>query len=191
MDKLQDMGFIPWVQSQSDYQKFDIQCLVFNKSHSNYSTIRSLSICPFWPANWPVQMERFEACTLFPATTIQIPALWKTEAGELSGSSPLAGSFWLIHSCVPFNNWLFGPDNWKRPMTAVFRMLSGWKCVTWTDHKELEEPVHTSDTTTEAQERKELKEKTKECRAYYEEEQGRVSEINSEINGYSPVSAIV
>ena len=31
LDKLQYAGFIQWVESQSDYQKFTIQCLVFNK----------------------------------------------------------------------------------------------------------------------------------------------------------------
>ena len=31
LDKLQDIRFIPFVESQSDYQKFNIQCLVFNK----------------------------------------------------------------------------------------------------------------------------------------------------------------
>ena len=30
LDKLQYTGFIQWVESQSDYQKFNIQCLVFN-----------------------------------------------------------------------------------------------------------------------------------------------------------------
>ena len=30
LDKLQDIGFIPWVESQSDYQKFNIQFLVSN-----------------------------------------------------------------------------------------------------------------------------------------------------------------
>ena len=30
IDKLQDIGFIPSVESQSDCQKFNIQCLVFN-----------------------------------------------------------------------------------------------------------------------------------------------------------------
>ena len=31
---------------------------------------------------------------IFPATTSQVPALWPTEAGELSGSDPRAGTFW-------------------------------------------------------------------------------------------------
>ena len=31
LDKLQYTGFIQWVESQSDYQKFNIQCSVFNK----------------------------------------------------------------------------------------------------------------------------------------------------------------
>ena len=31
---------------------------------------------------------------VFPATTLQIPALWPTGAGELSGSDPWAGLFW-------------------------------------------------------------------------------------------------
>ena len=31
LDKLQVIGYIPWVKSKSDYQKFNIQCLVFNK----------------------------------------------------------------------------------------------------------------------------------------------------------------
>ena len=30
LGKLQDIGFIPRVESQSDYRKFNIQCLVFN-----------------------------------------------------------------------------------------------------------------------------------------------------------------
>ena len=30
----------------------------------------------------------------FPATTLQIPALWPTGKGELSGSDPWAGPFW-------------------------------------------------------------------------------------------------
>ena len=29
LDNLQHIRFIPWVQSQSDYQKFNIQCLVY------------------------------------------------------------------------------------------------------------------------------------------------------------------
>ena len=29
LDKLEDIGFIRWVESQSDYQKSNIQCLVF------------------------------------------------------------------------------------------------------------------------------------------------------------------
>ena len=33
LDKLQYTGFIQWVESQSDYQKFNIQCLVINKLH--------------------------------------------------------------------------------------------------------------------------------------------------------------
>ena len=33
------------------------------------------------------------AC-IFPATALQIPALWPSRAGELSGSDPRAGSFW-------------------------------------------------------------------------------------------------
>ena len=32
LDKLKDIGFTPWVESQSDYQKFNVQCLVFNTS---------------------------------------------------------------------------------------------------------------------------------------------------------------
>ena len=32
LDKLQYTGFIQWVESQSDYQKFNIQCLVFNNT---------------------------------------------------------------------------------------------------------------------------------------------------------------
>ena len=31
---------------------------------------------------------------IFPATTLQIPALWPIGAGELSGSDPLTGPFW-------------------------------------------------------------------------------------------------
>ena len=40
-------------------------------------------------------MERSEArAYIFPATTLEIPALWPTGAGELSGSDPRAGPFW-------------------------------------------------------------------------------------------------
>ena len=50
----------------------------------------------------------------FPATTLQISALWPTGAGELSGADPQAGLFCLEptsseNSCVPFKN------NGKRP----------------------------------------------------------------------------
>ena len=33
--------------------------------------------------------------SFFPATTLRIPALWRTGAGELSGSDPSGGPFWL------------------------------------------------------------------------------------------------
>ena len=32
LGKAQDIRLIPWVESQSDYHKFNIQCLVFNKN---------------------------------------------------------------------------------------------------------------------------------------------------------------
>ena len=39
--------------------------------------------------SWPVEMERSKArAHIFPATTIQIPTLWPTGAGELSGPDP-------------------------------------------------------------------------------------------------------
>ena len=40
-------------------------------------------------------MERSKArAYIFPATILQLPALWPTGAGELSGSDPWAGPFW-------------------------------------------------------------------------------------------------
>ena len=59
-------------------------------------TLRSLSICPFWPAVKELVLASLDekikgARVHFPATTLQIPALWPTEVGELSGSDPWAG----------------------------------------------------------------------------------------------------
>ena len=62
--------------------------------------VRSLSIYSFWPAEniklvlVSVKGKFQGACVHFPATTLQIPALRPTEAGELSGSDPRAGPFW-------------------------------------------------------------------------------------------------
>ena len=58
-----------------------------------------LSICPLWPVKknrfWPVLMGRSKARVyIFPATTLPIPVLWPTGAGELSGSDPWVGPFW-------------------------------------------------------------------------------------------------
>ena len=36
LDKLQDIWFMPWVGSQSDYQKFNIQCLVLIKANIHF-----------------------------------------------------------------------------------------------------------------------------------------------------------
>ena len=60
--------------------------------------LRSLSICPVWPTKksssgqfkWKAPRR---ARLHFPATTLQILALWPTGAGELNGSDPWAGPF--------------------------------------------------------------------------------------------------
>ena len=71
------------VKGSSEQSSLSLACLHF----------RSLYICPFWPAIknwfWPVSMERSKArAYIFPVTTLQIPTLWPTGAGELSGSDP-------------------------------------------------------------------------------------------------------
>ena len=56
--------------------------------------------CLFWPDEknwfWPVfKMHRSKArAYIFPATTLQIPALWPTGSRELNGSDPRAGPIW-------------------------------------------------------------------------------------------------
>ena len=49
LDKLQYTRFIPWVESQSDYRKFNIQCLVFNKNYI-YSICRQ-NCFVYWGLN--------------------------------------------------------------------------------------------------------------------------------------------
>ena len=71
------------------------------KIHGSKSPcLSSLSVCPFYPTetnslvlaslNEKVQSARLHLS----ATTLQIPALWLTGAGELSGSDPWVGPFW-------------------------------------------------------------------------------------------------
>ena len=69
-----------------------------NESAFVWTGPKLLSICPFWPAKrigsgrfkWKLQCARVH----FPATTLQIPALWPTE-----------------NSCVPFkNDWSDRPE---------------------------------------------------------------------------------
>ena len=58
-------------------------------------------MCLLWPAKKKLVLTSLNtlngkvqgACMHFPATVLQIPALWPTGAGELSGSDS-AGSFW-------------------------------------------------------------------------------------------------
>ena len=54
LDKLQYTRFVQWVESQSDYQKFNSQCLVFNK----YIYIRN-SICSFQCINLVVSKNTY------------------------------------------------------------------------------------------------------------------------------------
>ena len=68
----------------------------------------------FWPVlNGKVELAR---AYIFPATTLQIPALWPTGAGELSGSEAILVRASSENSFVPFKNWLVRParpNKWK------------------------------------------------------------------------------
>ena len=63
LDKLKYIRFIPWVQNQSDYWKFNIQCLVFNKSLLGLSSHRSESIR--WDIYTALQLTTFKPLYMF------------------------------------------------------------------------------------------------------------------------------
>ena len=76
-------------------------------------------------------MERSKArAYIFPATTLQIPALWPTGAGELSGSDSRVGTFWpepvlrtrAFHLRTDWSD----RTNEKRPTLAVHSPHSVW-----------------------------------------------------------------
>ena len=84
----------------------------------------SLSICPVWPVkkNWSKARAY-----IFPATTLQIPALWLTVAGELSGSDPWARPFWpepvlitrAFYLRTGWGDWLAKPERWKATSVRI------------------------------------------------------------------------
>ena len=81
---------------------------------------------------WPVfkNGKSKQRAHIFPATTLQIPALWPTGAGELSSSDPWAGTFWpepvlrtrVLHLRTDWSNqpdWTNGKRN-ARPRVFFF-----------------------------------------------------------------------
>ena len=87
----QDVGVIPWVESQSDYQKFNIQSLILNKCHLDWSF-------SLWN-NWALVLEiRNE--------------LWYLLITLVVTGSPIQGAFvWLFRKR---NSWkiLESPFDW-------------------------------------------------------------------------------
>ena len=82
-------------------------------------------MCPFWPAVKELVLNGLNGkvqgtCVHFLATTLQIPVLWPTGAGELSGSDSRTESFWpepvlRTHAFHLRTDGLVGPDRPDRP----------------------------------------------------------------------------
>ena len=82
-------------------------------------------MCPFWPAVKELVLNGLNGkvqgtCVHFLATTLQIPVLWPTGAGELSGSDSRTESFWpepvlRTHAFHLRTDGLVGLDRLDRP----------------------------------------------------------------------------
>ena len=126
LDKLQYTGFIQWVESQSGYQKFNIQCLVFNNTGypASDEPIRARVECysPRWQIlnvnicfNWVRIYVRYDCSNflLFTPVLSKNP-LWLPPASSIGGGGVLDLSL----------GWGCRPD---LEILTLFMIKSSWK----------------------------------------------------------------